>query len=365
LAPAYSLDPPSTSGEGDNPQEGLRQNEIFELQPSKAPIPGQSRSARTWLVRGCWATLAAWLLSPVAILGNVWSELPSVICGFAGLLAACFAITEAERQRGQHPLVVAAGLVMLFATGGIFLGPTLLAPWRQALPSRNLALNQARLRDLGRGVDRLLLAQGAFPPAATFSPLPENRPLLGWMALLLPVLDDAQNLGPLRLDEPYTSPANREITTRVVDGFLTVDGSRSLVAGYGPAHFAAVAGEVLTPEAGLVGTGVFSTNRKLVRLDDVADGISNTLAAGEVAANYAAWASPENYRQIGQRVGGQHLGSPNNLMQWQADSSRETGFSNTPGTGALFLMADGSVRYLTQETSPQILQQLATRAAGD
>ena len=40
-------------------------------------------------------------------------------------------------------------------------------------------------------------------------------------------------------------------------------------------------------------------------------------------------------------------------------------FGNADGTGALFLMADGSVRFFSNKTSRKILEKLSTRDGAD
>ena len=47
--------------------------------------------------------------------------------------------------------------------------------------------------------------------------------------------------------------------------------------------------------------GLFSVNSK-VRRQDVADGLSNTLAAGEIADQLPAWGDPENWRTVGKGI---------------------------------------------------------------
>lgn len=94
-------------------------------------------TAWVWMGRGGTSTLAAYLFSPLAKFGSLWWELPATIFGFGGLVCACLAMTEAERRlvgrTGPHGESEArrsigfqlflAALLVLAATGSIFIGP--------------------------------------------------------------------------------------------------------------------------------------------------------------------------------------------------------------------------------------------------
>ena len=82
--------------------------------------------------------------------------------------------------------------------------------------------------------------------------------------------------------------------------------------------------------------------------ENIADGTSNTILAGEAAGNFKPWGNPENRRD------------PSNGIQAGPDSY------GSPGSpGAVFLFCDGSVRYLSKAVNPDVLKAFATPAGGE
>jgi hypothetical protein len=84
-------------------------------------------------------------------------------------------------------------------------------------------------------------------------------------------------------------------------------------------------------------------------LADITDGTSNTVLAGTAAGSYQPWGRPGHLRDLTKGINrsADGFGSP-----W------------TTG-GATVVMADGSVRTLSNDTSPQVLRALATPAGGE
>jgi len=92
---------------------------------------------------------------------------------------------------------------------------------------------------------------------------------------------------------------------------------------------------------------VFYDNSR-TRIQDVTDGMSNTIMAGEVRENFKPWGHPINWRDpaLGINQSPQGFGSP-----W-------------PG-GAQFLLMDGSARFLSDNVDPELLKALSTPAGGE
>jgi len=83
---------------------------------------------------------------------------------------------------------------------------------------------------------------------------------------------------------------------------------------------------------------------KPVALGQVADGASNTILAGEVNRGFKPWGQPVNWRDPAS-------GLNRGVMT----------FGGLPGSGgARFVMADGSVRFINDQTDPAILRALAS-----
>ena len=171
----------------------------------------------------------------------------------------------------------------------------------------------------------------------------------GWMASLLPYLGEQELHSSIQFNVPYDDPANLSAMRSNVNAFLAAGGDRSPIGrqNFAPTHFAGLGGELNIEGVGLVKVGVFGRNSSTTR-EDLTDGLSQTFVAGEIASFYPAWGEPENWRMIGRGL--------------NRDSD---GFGNAADTGALFLKADGSVKFYSNETDPTVLRMLSTPNAGD
>ena len=74
------------------------------------------------------------------------------------------------------------------------------------------------------------------------------------------------------------------------------------------------------------------------------DGTSNTILAGEVSGGFMAWGDPENRRDPGNGFGT----APNQFGGPEAQR------------GVQMLLADGSVRFISENINPQTLKALAS-----
>jgi hypothetical protein len=227
---------------------------------------------------------------------------------------------------------------------GALLGPSVLSPL-QIWETASRRYTQGHLAQIGLAVDQYHAQFAAYPPGGIVvaGPTGGRRPLYGWMTLLLPFLGEAELYAAIDPSLSYRDPANALAFGQTIPAFLAAGNNSQPVNGLGVAHFAAVGGELPLPDGGVARLGVFGENSEVTR-DDVIDGLSQTLVAGEIAYEFPAWGDPENWRAIGKGL------------------NRESrGFGNASHTGASFLMADGSVRFFSNATSPEVLEKLATR----
>ena len=93
---------------------------------------------------------------------------------------------------------------------------------------------------------------------------------------------------------------------------------------------------------------VLGANRGL-KLAQITDGTATTLLAGEINANFKPWAHPINFRDPAKGI-----------------NRSPDGFGGPRlAAGANFVMADGSVHFISERIDPAVLRALATPAGGE
>jgi hypothetical protein len=276
---------------------------------------------------------------------------PSGVVGFASLCFGLAAVTAIRHRRSRRSGLRFALAGMSLGVVSMFLGPVVLSGVgrRWAAESRR-SFTEGHLRQIGEGLNAFHDAKGMFPPGGVFKPIAggTEQGLHGWMTMLLPYLGEQELFQRIDLQQPFSAEANRPAMGTDLAVFWSAGGDRSKVAGrFGVAHFAGVGGEFVNEDGEQVDAGIFDANSEVTR-DQVSDGLANTIVAGEVATRLPAWGDPENWRQVGRGL-----------------NQDPDGFGNVDGTGALFLMGDGSVRFVSRQASRGVLEALSSRSAGD
>lgn len=171
-----------------------------------------------------------------------------------------------------------------------------------------------------------------------FPPHAEERgdePLVSWQTSLLPFIDKERLYDRINRVAEWDAPANSDANRTIVREYLQPSISETTDArNLAVSHYA-------LNQALLVDSGG-------LRLRDFTDGSSNTVMCGEVGGGYKPWADPSNARDLAAGL----LPGP------------ET-FGNPSGRGAFMAFADGSVRWISSDTNPDILKALSTPDGND
>ena len=177
---------------------------------------------------------------------------------------------------------------------------------------------------------------------------PEKR--LSWMVSILPYLD--QNVLSRRIDKKaaWDSKANSSpLSTRIpVFQHAAVSARKLAPSEYPATHYVGIAGVGKdTPELKMHTnkTGVFGYNRT-IRFRDITDGTSNTMAVAEAVKNKGAWGAGGNatIRALTKKP---YINGPD-------------GLSGQNKTGLNVMMMDGSVRFLSSNIDPSVMEALST-----
>jgi hypothetical protein len=309
---------------------------------------GRSQKA----LAACLCGLLALPLSALALLPQAWLRLPATGVGFAAMMLGLLGWQDIRAARGrQTGIELALGGIALGVLS-MFLGPILFARvgqgYRETFGRQQTVTN---LETIGSALQSHHREKERFPVGGIFrvNPNGNQQPMHGWMTSLLPYMNQQELHRSINFDVPFDDPANRPAMRQTVSSFLAAGGSQDPVGRYklAPAHFAGLGGDLSIEDVGLVKVGIFGRNSSMTR-DDITDGLSQTFVAGEISSFYPAWGEPENWRMIGR---GLNRGSE--------------GFGNAADTGALFLKADGSVRFYSNDTDAKVLRQLSTPYAGE
>ena len=157
----------------------------------------------------------------------------------------------------------------------------------------------------------------------------------GWQTLLLPFVEQSELFRTIDLRKPWDHPANaRPMRTRLQVYLHPAVAEEQPESGYALSHYA---GNVRV---------LAGKPRRVPQ--DVPDGTSNTILAGEAAGNYRPWGDPANWRDPG--VG---------LHRTAA------GFGGPSPGGTAFVFLDGSVRFIRNDVSPAVLKALSTPDGGE
>jgi hypothetical protein len=351
LAPS-TAEPVSTAGPSDAALADVIgipavEPELLSHKHAAAVRPGQSQKG---IVAASLGGLSV-LLSFLSLIDAFWSKIPATLVGFAAILLGMQAASEIQHSAGRQTGRRLVTTAILCGVIGVFLGPLILAGvGRRMWQESTRSLIEGHLQTIGQGLNRYHDKEGAFPPGGVVKPDKDKRQrgFHGWMTLILPYIGEESLFHRIQLDIPYDDKANLPAFEEDVESFFASGTDRAKVhGGLGASHFAGVGGDIEGQGGEVARAGLFGVNSK-VRRQDVSDGLSNTLAAGEIADELPAWGDPENWRTVGKGI------------------NRDAhGFGNHDRSGACFLMADGSVRFFSNKTSVRVLNALSTRDGGE
>lgn len=263
----------------------------------------------------------------------------------------CARAARMRRIRRVGPYLVIAALLGILVS-------TLVPQIQAAREAARRSSCNCNLKQLGLAFHNYHDKYGCFPPAYVADS--NGRPMHSWRVLILPYVDQTALYAKYKFDEPWDGPNN----IRLLDSIPPVYKCPSHCAP--PRKVAGRASRFGLLACSNVGT-VSSSNRprctnyaavlgkdcafrgaQPVSIKDITDGTSNTLLIGEVTDADILWTKPEDvdiakHPRIGDRMG----------------------FSSDHKSGANFLRADGSVRFVSDVVPQATIDALYTRAGGE
>ncbi len=212
----------------------------------------------------------------------------------------------------------------------------------------------------------------------------------GWATFILPQLEQTNLYHKINLNQAIEDPANGTARIVPISAFIcpsdtapqtwtakTYDVSGTTLATVGETAAANYVGVFGTTEPGVGGDGEFFRNSH-VRISDVLDGTSQTMAVGERAFQLGPtdWAgvitSANLFPEPGtialpilNNASGMTLGHTGDQNLPNAHFSLQNQFSSRHPGGAHFLFSDGHVSYLSESMDYGVYKALSTRAGGE
>ena len=224
-----------------------------------------------------------------------------------------------------------ATLVILAVLGAIFLPSIRRSGARDAARRMQCSNN---LKQIGLALHNYQEEHGALPPAYTVDG--NGQPLHSWRTLILPYLDRQALYETIDLSRPWNHPANAEAYAATIPIYTCLNAT----VPPGQTTILALVGE---------DCGLHPTRPR--RLEEIKDGLPNTLVVVEVSADQAVhWMNPED--------------SANRFLLSFNDNT-ELLHSAAGSQGVQSLLMDGSVRFLPPTVTRQTRDALTTIAGDD
>ena len=178
---------------------------------------------------------------------------------------------------------------------------------------------------------------------------PEER--LSWLATILPFIEQSALFKIIDFEESWDDEANERAAEIRIPTFLN-PGSVASPASHGETHYVGIAGlgkDAPTLPVTSKRAGIFGFNRK-TRFRDITDGTSNTMMISEATGEYGPWISGGNatIRSLTKKP---YINGPD-------------GIGGPYRGGCNIGLADGSVRFVSENIDPTVFERLSTMADG-
>lgn len=320
-----------------------------------AVLFGMLTGGGAWLGQALWYLVAGWVYFIGRKVPRAEPTAEAVLTALVGLLLLVLLVHFLMRRFYDRPAgegapgrrwafrrtaAVVGVIVLTFAAGISAVGITHQTAWlsttdelrleRRERPSHVAAIqfrSQNNLKEFGIVAHSFHEAKKTLPPAMSFDT--HGRVLHGWPTHLLPYLEQEDLYKKIDLGKPWDHDVNREPMRQLLKMYRHPAHRQDFDAdGYALTNYAA-------------NVHAFAGDRP-PRLEDFTRGTSNTILYGEANGNFKPWGYPLNVRDP--RLG----------LQRSPD-----GFGGPMKGRTQFVMADGSVRTLTNDADPEFLEMLA------
>jgi len=268
--------------------------------------------------------LAAYALYGVALFVSAVTTFGAagVLPGLLIPAAWCYIFLSRPREKALVHVIIAIALL-----GGIV--AVVLPTTQQAREAARRTACKNNLKQISLALHNYHDAHGSFPPAYLADA--NGRRMHSWRVLLLPYLDGEALYSAYNFDEPWDSPGNLKLLSRMPDVYAC------------PSSFSDEHGdEGYTTYVGVVGEGTAWPGPGARRIREMRDGTSNTVHVIEYdSGGKIHWTEP---RDLDFDEAVSILGADDS--QWTTGHRNQTFFRDTWYGGRHVAFADGGVRYV-------------------
>ncbi len=285
-------------------------------------------------------------------------------------------------RTSTRPAFTLVELLVVIAIIGILVG-LLLPAVQMARESANRASCKNNLKQLGLALHLYHESHGNFPSSLIASPT-HWHPSWSWSSFVLPQIEQQSIYDKLEVTNSEfgkgaTFPPGTPLTQTTLSVFVCPSDGRARLnhrkGEHALSNYRAVVGNItdieVTYETLTTQNGVIYGN-SATRVEDIRDGSSNTIIVGEcvldpgetdrVAAIWAGMRGSDNGTDYYVSDAAWFLNAD---PDWSVNGRQIQAFSSRHDGGASFILADGSVQFISESIDGQTLNALAARSDGE
>jgi len=258
--------------------------------------------------------------------------------------------TRSRESMAGIPIIGGGGGGSTVATTGILVA-LLLPAVQQAREAARRTQSMNNMRNILLACHNYHDVYNHFPQGTVPNDDLEPEERLSWLVSILPYIEQAPLYNNLNMKKGWADEANDFWIQEIIPFYLNPSSPQQYADGYGATSYAGIAGvgaDAPTLPNNHKRAGIFGYNRK-ASFRDITDGTSNTVMISEADARSWGKGGPATIRPFAEKP---YVNGPDGFT------------GHHPGV-VMMGFADGSVRAISENIDPEVMEALATKAGGE